>query len=348
MAGVYFGMRPTWLASVVLLAACSDALEQATSAGQVVVSVNSKSSTLSLVTVDEHSVSSEYVPPVGSAPLSVAVRGSLLAAPAGDSAALAIFDFSNGAPPAVTIRRFPGGSGASGVAFENDSIAWLANPATGSVTRVNLRTGGATSVAVGAYPRTVVVVAGFVFVVNGTSPPPGPSWLNVLPTSGGAAPTVDSIPLTGTNASYAALGADSLLYVVDAGTPGKADGRLSIVGPKTQMELVVVNGLGESPGPPLYHPSGRLLIATPTNGILEVSTATRTLLRGPGNGIVPRGSSGVAALALDAAGRVYAFDRRDCTEPGVLHILSAPPDYDDVLQMTVGVCPAAAATILVP
>ena len=134
MAGVYFGMRPTWLASVVLLAACSDALEQATSAGQVVVSVNSKSSTLSLVTVDEHSVSSEYVPPVGSAPLSVAVRGSLLAAPAGDSAALAIFDFSNGAPPAVTIRRFPGGSGASGVAFENDSIASRCRPSASMIT----------------------------------------------------------------------------------------------------------------------------------------------------------------------------------------------------------------------
>ncbi len=343
-------MKATWLASLVLLAACSDALEQATSAGQVVVSVNSKSSTLSLVTVDEHSVSSEYVPPVGSAPLSVAVRGSLLAAPAGDSAALAIFDFSNGAPPAVTIRRFPGGSGASGVAFESDSIAWLANLASGSVTRVNLPTGGATSVPVGGYPRTVVVVAGFVFVVNGTAPSQssGPSWLNVLPTNGGAAPTVDSIPLTGTNASYATLGADSLLYVVESGSPGRADGRLSIVDPKAQMELVVVNGLGELPGPALYHPSGRLLIATPANGILEVSTATRTLSRGPGKGIVPKGSTGVAALALDAAGRVYAFDRRDCMEPGVLHILSAPPDYDDVVQIAVDVCPAAAATILVP
>ncbi len=336
---------------LVALAACSDALEQTTSAGQVVISVNTVSGTLSLVAVDDHVISSVPVPPAGSTPRRVAVLGGRLAAPAGDSASLAVLDFSNGTPPAVTTRRLPGRPGEGGVAFQNDSIAWVANPSRNTVTRVNLQTGDTTSVAVGVYPRTIVVTGGFVYVVNGnlvSGTPAGPSWITVLRASAGAPPAVDSIPLTGTNAGGATLGADGLLYVVDAGAPGRADGKLSIVDPVAGVERVVVNGLGESPGAAVYHPSGRLLITSLAAGILEVNTATRTLLRGPSNGIVPNGASGVAALTLDEAGRVYAFDQGDCSGPGVLHILSPPPDYDDVRQILVGVCPSAAATILIP
>src|SRR5439155_20785416 len=116
---------------------CSDALEQSTSAGQVVVSVNTVSGTLSLVSVDDRSVSSVSVPPPGSAPRSVAVQGDLLAAPGGDAAALAVFDFSNGAPPVVTTRNLPSNSWATGVALESDSVAWVANLYPNSVTLVN-------------------------------------------------------------------------------------------------------------------------------------------------------------------------------------------------------------------
>src|SRR5438132_1555730 len=105
-------MQRVAILGLIALAACSDALEQTTSAGQVVVAVNTVSGTLSLVSVDDHSVSSLDVPPAGSAPRSVAVLGNLLAAPAGDSAALAVFDFSNGTPPDVVTRRLPGTSGA--------------------------------------------------------------------------------------------------------------------------------------------------------------------------------------------------------------------------------------------
>jgi hypothetical protein len=344
-------MQRATVLGLLALAACSDALEQATSAGQVVVSVNTVSGTLSLVSVDDRTVSSLAVPPDGSAPRSLAVLGSRLVAPAGDSATLAVFDFSNGTPPGVVTRPLPGTSGTGGVAFQNDSVAWVANPARNTVTRVNLQTGDTMSTTVGVYPRAVVVTGGFVYVVNAnvvSGTPAGPSWITVLAANAGAPPAVDSIPLTGTNAGDATLGADSLLYVVDAGTPGKADGRLSIVDPVRGVELVVVNGLGESPGAAVYHPSGRLLIASLTAGVLEVNTATRTLSRGPSNSIVPKGASGVAALTLDQAGRVYAFDPGDCSAPGALHILSPPPDYDDVRQIPVGICPQAAATILVP
>jgi hypothetical protein len=97
----------------------------------------------------------------------------------------------------------------------------------------------------------------------------------------------------------------------------------------------------------VYHPSGRLLVASRTEGILEINVVTRVLLRGPGNGIKPAGQ-GVAALALDERGRVYALDQGNCTQPGTMSVLSAPPDYDLEQQVTVGVCPTAAVTMLVP
>jgi hypothetical protein len=137
------------------------------------------------------------------------------------------------------------------------------------------------------------------------------------------------------------------LYVVCAGTSGAGDGKLSIVDPVARREVAVLNGLGESPGPAVYHPSGRLLIASRTEGILEVSTLTRTVTRGPGGGLKPSGD-GIAALAVDPRGRVYALAPGACASPGVVHVLSAPPDYRSLRTVTVGVCPAAAALAAVP
>ena len=329
--------------------ACSDALEQTTSAGQVVVAVNTVNGTLSLVSVDNRSVSSVNVPPAGATPTSVATRGSLVVAPGGNAATLAVFDFSNGSPPAITTATLPANSGATGVAIQSDSIVWVANPNRNSVTRVNVRTGDTASAAVGVFPQAVVVVGGLLYVVNANvvgGTPAGPSWITVLRTAT-PSPAFDSIPLTGKNARSATLGADGRVYVVNAGTLGGGDGTLSIVDTSSRIEAAVLNGLGESPGPAVYHPSGRLLVASPTEGILEVSAATRTLTRGTGQGVKP-GGRGVAALALDQTGRIYAFDRGNCTQPGVLHILTAPPSYDAANPIAVGVCPSAAATILVP
>jgi len=174
---------------------------------------------------------------------------------------------------------------------------------------------------------------------------PGASWLTSFDCCGLVGK--DSIALTGTNARAIALGTDGLLYIVLAGTPTAADGKLSIVDPTTRREVAVLNGLGESPGPAVYHPSGRLLVASATEGILEVNTLTRTVTRGPGNGIKPSGD-GIAALALDPRGRVYAVAPGACASPGTVHILSGPPDYRALGTVTVGVCPAAAALTAQP
>src|SRR5438552_2284784 len=180
---------------------------------------------------------------------------------------------------------------------------------------------------------------------GGAATTAGASWLNAFACC--SVSTLDSIPLSGTNARFLAVGDDSLLYVVAAGRAGHPEGKLSVVDPVTGTELVVINGLGDSPGAAAFHPSGRVLVASATEGILEVNTLTRSVTRGPGQGVKP-GGHGVAGLAIDQGGRVYALDAGGCTGPGVVHVLSPPPDYDELRAVTVGVCPSATALAVVP
>jgi DNA-binding beta-propeller fold protein YncE len=122
-----------------------------------------------------------------------------------------------------------------------------------------------------------------------------------------------------------------------------ADGKLSIVDPLNRTEVAVLNGLGESPGAAAFHPTGgRLLIASLTEGILEVNTSIRSLTRGPGRGVKP-GGHGVSGLAIDLRGRVYAVDPGSCAAAGTVHVLTAPPNYNEIRTVAVGVCPATAA-----
>src|SRR5205823_327432 len=123
----------------------------------------------------------------------------------------------------------------------------------------------------------VALVGTRVFVVNGNlvgATPAGQSWLTSFECC--SVRTPDSIPLTGTNARFAVVGDDSILYVIASGHAGAADGKLSVVDPETRSESAVLNGLGESPGAAAFHPTGgRLLIASAAEGILEVSTSIR-------------------------------------------------------------------------
>ena len=340
------------LGSVVLAAlvagACSDALEQDATAGLVIAVVNTGSNSLSFVNATSFTsgLVAGLTPPTGT-PATLDARGSLVLVPMGAANALRVYSFGTLSGP--TIIALPTNSGATGVAIRSDSFAYVANPNLNSVTRVNYRTGDTLpQTAVGAAPQALVLVGTRIFVVNSNAPggtPAGPSWLTSFDCC--TFTTKDSIPLTGANARTATLGSDGLLYIVLAGTPGAADGKLSIVDPATRREVAVLNGLGESPGPAVYHPSGRLLIASATEGILEVNTLTRSVARGPGNGIKPSGD-GIVGLAVDPRGRVYAVAPGACVAPGKVHVLSAPPDYRRLTTVTVGVCPAAAALAAVP
>src|SRR5436309_2750942 len=136
---------------------------------------------------------------------------------------------------------------------------------------------------------------------------------------------------------------------------GARDGKLSIVDPQTRVEVAVLNGLGESPGAAAFHPAGsRLLVASATEGILEVNASIRVITRGPGDGVKP-GGNGVSGLAIDLRGRVYAVDAATLATPefcavsgGVVHVLTAPPDYHEIHTATVGCGPTTAAVAATP
>jgi streptogramin lyase len=343
------------LAVTLVGAGCSDALEQTSSAGQVIAVVNSAANTVSFVSATDFSVRTLDMQTRAGVPTTAAGRGNRVVVPLGPADSVAVINNVGLCTTGTCVRPvvvFPlaAGSGATGVAIQDDSTAWVANPKLNSVTRLNLLRGDTTSVRVGVYPQAVALVRGRVFVANGnlvSGAPAGPTWLSAFPCCG-ALGTPDSVPLVaGANARFLAVGDDSLLYVVTSGHVGRADGKVSVVDPVMGRELVVINGLGESPGAAAFHPSGRLLVASASEGILEINTLTRSVTRGPGQGVKP-GGHGVAGLAIDQAGRVYALDAGACSSAGMVHVLGAPPDYDEKRVMPVGVCPSAAAVAVVP
>jgi hypothetical protein len=213
------------------------------------------------------------------------------------------------------------------------------------VWRVSYRSGDTASVSFAANPKALAIAAGNVFVV--TVGGGGASWLTVidtaLTTGSPSIAVVDSISLTGLNAGGVTLGGDGFLYVVSS------QGRLSIVDPVLRLELAVVNGLGGGLGTPVYHPSGRILIPS-VNGILEVNPATRSLTRGPSNGIKPDGDY-PNVLVVDQRGRLYGLVDHcaDPTDPpGAVHVLSPPPEYTLRTTIRIGSCPVGAAAAAIP
>src|SRR5882724_7489924 len=348
-------MRRLAFLALTLATGCSDALEQKSSAGQVIGVVDSGARTLSLISATDFTVSTRDWQRASATPNTIDGHGNVLLVPLGQADAVAVDRLLGPCGPGALcvqpdyVLALATGSGATGVAIQDDSIAWIANPNLNTVTRLNYLRGDTTSVAVGVHPQAVAIVGTRVFVVNSNvvgSSPAGPSWLTSFECC--SVTTPDSIPLTGTNARFATVGEDSLLYVIASGHTGAADGKLSIVDPQARAEIAVLNGLGESPGAAAFHPAGgRLLIASALEGILEVNTSTRAVTRGPGNGVKP-GGHGVSGFAIDLRGRVYAVDPGACATGGTVHVLTAPPNYGEIEAVPVGVCPSTAAVAVTP
>ncbi|PYO99271.1 MAG: hypothetical protein DMD60_02040 [Gemmatimonadetes bacterium] len=349
-------MRRLLFLALTFATGCSDALEQKSSTGQVIGVVNGGDRTLSLVSATDFTVSTRDWQRGSATPSTIDGRGNVFLVPLGQADALGVDRLLGPCGPGALcvqpdyVIALAAGSGATGVAIQDDSIAWIANPNLNTVTRLNYVRGDTGSMAVGAHPLAVAVVGTRVFVVNANlsgAAPAGPSWLTSFDCC--SFTTRDSIPLTGTNARFAVVGDDSLLYVIASGHAGAADGKLSIVDPKSRTEIAVLNGLGESPGAAAFHPAGsRLLVASAAEGILEVNTSIRAITRGPGNGVKPAGH-GVSGLAIDLRGRVYAVDAGPvppelcAVTRGIVHVLTAPPDYREIHTATVGCGPTTAA-----
>src|SRR5438034_6612940 len=133
------------------------ALERKTQAGQLIRGVNATARTLSVISATDFSVSTHDWQSGTASPRTIDGRGHVFVVPLGAADAVGISRFFTCPAGALALCVRPDyvlplapGSGATGAAIQDDSIAWIANPNLNTVTRLNyVRNSDTTSVAVG-------------------------------------------------------------------------------------------------------------------------------------------------------------------------------------------------------
>lgn len=322
---------------------CADTNAPAPEPEELLVVVNRTGNTLGIVPLNGSDGPSEVaLGGLGSAPTTVAVRGGTAVVPLGPADAVSIVDLV--ARSLVTRIRLAPGSGATGAAILDDSIAYVANPALNTVSRVNYVEETVTDVPVGIHPQGIVFTRGRVFVLNGnideTGEPLGPSWITVLdPATNQPAAGIDSIGLSGPgNAAFGVPAADGLLYVISRGG-AVGEGRISAVDPLERAEVASFAGLGPRPGDLTTDGLARIFISSLVEGLLEFNTDSNEVVRGVGEGVnIPSNS----AVAVDSRLLVYAIESGGCQpgQTGIAHQLDE--DLVEVRQFPLGRCPVAA------
>ena len=332
------------LLAVVLIAslpACSDdAIAPDVSAREVGVVVNSIDISLTVFDVDDPTITETIGLGADGSPVSLALRGRYAVVPLGIVPAVAVVDLSSA--ELVRTVGLPEGSGATGVAFLNDSIALVANPGLGSITPVNVRAGTAGSeITVGRYPQSIVVEGGRVYVVNAeleNFAPAGPSTVTVL--NAMTLAVLDTIELSGENGGAAVVGPDGRLYVLHSGSWGAANGALSVIDLASGTEVDFVEGFGNFPGSLTVDEAGRVYVGAFGVGMLVWNSATGSFSRGPDAAVTPGGFASTSGIGIDSEGRVYAL-MGECQNPASAHRLNA--SYESESAIPVGTCPAAIA-----
>lgn len=332
-----------------LLAACDDGVAPDVAQGRILgVVLNSIDVSLSVFDAEDPSGAQPVtigLAPAGS-PVSLAVRGRWAAVPLGTVPAVAVVDLTTS-----TVARtvaLPEGSGATGVAFLDDSVAVVANPGRNTVSTVNVRSGVAgPEVAVGLYPQGVVVVEDRVVVVNGEIGPDflpvGPGTLTVLERE--TLSRVGTVTLSGENPGAAVAASDGRLYVVLSGSFGAGDGALSVVDLQALGESDLHEGFGEFPFSAAFSPSGRLHVGSFAYGVAVWDAASETFVRSPGDAIAPEAVPSTSGLGFDPEGRLYAL-RPECSAAGAALRLDASYSVEAVIP--VGTCPIAIAFTEIP
>lgn len=323
---LFRALRLAALALLPLAAACDgENPNQVRISERLVMTVNSTVNSLTLAPVSGTEAASRTVPlgPAQMSPTGVSARGRWAVVPLGIYPFAAVVDLRAGAV-AHTVA-LPAGSGATGSAFVNDSLAVVANPGRNTVSRINVVRGTAgAEVAAGVYPHVVVSDGARVFVVNANLvnfAPAGPSSVTVLDASLGFVRTVQ---LSGVNAAAAVL-RGGRLYVLHSGTFGGNNGSLSVVDLQSLAEVSHHTGFGEFPSSLAASPSGELYVGLFGAGVVVWNPATSAFVRGFADALRPGGDGVVSGLGFDHLGRLHTVSPGTCMAPapGALHRLGA-------------------------
>ena len=327
-------------ATILLLGACSDDVTEPLSpaTAEVGVVLGSIDFTLTIFDVEDPAQARTVGLGPDASPVSMAVRGALAAVPLGFVPALAVVDLKE----ATLLRTvaLSSGSGATGVAFLNDSIVLVANPNLNSVTPINVLRGSAgDDIPVGRFPQAVIVVGERAYVLNAELEafmPDGPAKISVLDAESLA--VTSTITLSGENAAAGIVGIDGLLYILHSGSFGAGDGSLSVVDPATLTEVEHHEGFGDFPGALAVDPMGVIFVGAFSYGVAVWDPATDAFARGPENAITPGDIPGTSGLGFDESGRLYTLTP-DCKNPSTANRHDA--DYVVDLTIAVGICPIA-------
>ncbi len=341
-------------ASVVVLTGCAATTPPAPPPEERLLVVNAGENTVSEIPVEPGLGSIKVsLGPLGGGATDVAARGQIAVVAGGASDQVVVLDLL--AQQVRRTIRLSAGSRPVAVTMITDLIAYVANAGTNTVTRIDLATGDTASVAVGRYPRDLLLTRGRLFVVNGNVGrcalglcSLGPSWLTVIdPQSNARAAGRDSIPLPSQgNARSATLGGDGLIYVINTGdVESGLAGRLSIVDPIQREEVGSFGGFGFLPTAVTSDGSERLFVASVRDGLMEFNTRTRRVVRGAGDGIL---GNHIVAAAVDGEGRIYAIEGGDCTASltGRLRVFRA--DLTESRNIILGNCPVAITFVQLP
>lgn len=326
--------------AAVLLAGCGDggtSQPELPTSVEVAVVLNSVDVSLTVFQVDDATASSTIgLGPDGS-PIGMSISGATVAVPLGFVPAVAIVDLET----ATVLRTIPlpTGSGATGVAFLDDSRILVANPNLNTVVPVNVETGqlGA-EIDVGKFPQHILAVGARVFVLNAEL---GPDFLpertgTVTVLDRNTLEVVSTIELSGENPQSAAVGPDGLVYVINSGRFFGGNGSVSVVDPATLSEVLHVDGFGDFPGGAAFGPDGRLFTSSFSHGVVIWSPTTGGFTRAPDNAVAPEGIPSVSGLGFDRAGRLFTL-RPECGGPSSALRLNAA--FEVVEERPVGTCP---------
>jgi hypothetical protein len=310
----------------------------------IVVSSSDRALTVFAVDAPEQTFSIGLAP--DGSPVTLAVRGAIVAVPLGTVPAVAVVDLETRA--VVHTVALPEGSGATGIAFLNDSIAIVANPGLNTVTPVNVLRGTRDAdLVVGTYPQAAVSVRDTVFVLNATLGPDfnpaGPATVSVI--TGTPASVVRTITLSGLNSGAGIATSDGRLIIANSGSFGAANGSISIVSRATLTESQHINGFGDFPGAVAIGPNGHIHVASFSYGVAIWDPSTGAFARAPGQAVRPDGVPSASGLGFDEDGRLYTLVP-ECRAPS--RALRLTPMFEVDVEIPTGICPFGIAFTRLP
>ncbi|HSG81596.1 MAG TPA: hypothetical protein VLC48_05065 [Gemmatimonadota bacterium] len=340
-------MRPGWqtkmMAGTAVLVLSATACDNDTSgpaapAGtENAIVVNSTELSITVFPVDSPSSARTIgLAPTGS-PVSIAARQNLVVVPMGFLATAVVVDLRT---DDVSTVPLPDNSGATGVAFLDDSIVYVANPNLNTVSRINVSSGThENEIEVGTFPQVVLAHDDHIWVMNAeldmSYRPARPGAISVIDPANDS--VVTDILLTGFNPSAAQV-YNGLIYVVNSGTFGQGDGSLSVVNPSTLQEIEHHSGFGEFPGDMAIGPDALAYVSSFDYGLAVWDLVGDTFISPPSDPLIVEGETISSGVGLDEASRLYTLIPGDCIAPSILYRLDT-----DTTAIDTGACPIAIA-----